>query len=1003
MADDAQSSPPNSNFSGINPGELFALAMNAQPSGGARGWQPPSVEELQQALPQYEIVALAGRGAMGAVYKAWQKSLDRHVAIKILPPEFTGSDADFASRFKREAKATARLSHPGIVAVHDAGETPGGLLYFIMDFVEGSDIHQLLKAQGRLPPDEALTITARICEALAYAHGKGIIHRDIKPSNVLVDAEGNVKVADFGLARISNADASLLTASDMAVGTPDFMAPESQLGSAHVDHRADLYAVGVMLYQMLTGKLPRGRFDPPSRAVPGLDRRLDAIVDRALQNDRDARYSSALELRSAVEPVLAQTIARRKTGALSAPRSRKTIQLLLAAFGLILAAGAIYWVRARVPLPSSGTLAGTGWTIAGSAPDRAPWRDALAQSPLKEVIASAERTAQGWLLPPGNHWRFPPAPLGPSALRWRGVVRAGWPAFLVSTSDEHFYVLDVNPQNRRPGLTERIGSGSKLLAEGKALADSMPRPGEVSEVTLVRTGGRLFMSINGQEAVVAPDPAPGSARFGLVTRSDLEFATLSLAYIDLTGLSEPEALQLVEGGSRSPQRDQKKVSAVPPVLPSPSGPGDPPAPVLLSGRWVTVVATLPDLPADIRSKFTMDASGTWIIPNNSALGILLPHAAIRDGGLRAVFQRQPPKLSMLHVRRRGKPENREVYLFGFANSRVTAQIAHYRAERFSDGNNTRSILSRNLAAIPEGSEYTLEFIAIGSTLIGRINGQTVARERDTALAEGGMTLLASEPFRNLQVINLDGLSEPEALQLVEGGSRSPQRDEKKVSALPPVLPSPSGQGDPPAATGAGAPYPQVDAGGKVTYPVGVWTRLWTAGEEAAKVERRDGEWLLLKSNSHGRMTGPGLTLPLTNVGLRARFRGQRVKEDDFPQINLRSGGRTSLNLYIVPGGDKLQIRRAHADGGLAALAEASLRAKLRPAPREYAVEFYAIGSRLIGRIDGQTLTAELPEATASGGVDLLSADADYLRDVEVLNLDGLPEAEARKVIGVEKP
>ena len=200
-------------------------------------WQPPSPEELQRDFPQHEIRGILGRGGMGAVYKGWQKSLERHVAIKILPPGFDDGVSDFTERFKREAKAMAQLKHPGIVAVYDAGETADGLRYFAMEYVEGTDVHQLVGAQGRLSPERALNIAAQVCAALGYAHDHGIIHRDIKPANIMIDADGQVKVADFGLARSVAGEGAKLTAANLVMGSPDFTAPEAftpEIGRAHV-------------------------------------------------------------------------------------------------------------------------------------------------------------------------------------------------------------------------------------------------------------------------------------------------------------------------------------------------------------------------------------------------------------------------------------------------------------------------------------------------------------------------------------------------------------------------------------------------------------------------------------------------------------------------------------------------------------------------------------------------------------------------------------------------
>ncbi|MCB1077692.1 MAG: serine/threonine protein kinase, partial [Verrucomicrobiae bacterium] len=177
-------------------------------------------------LPAYDVEAMLGRGGMGAVYRAVQRSLKRTVAIKVLPPT-ADDELKFAERFRHEAETLARLNHPGIVHIHDFGETTNGLLYLVMEFVDGTDVHQLIQANGRLSEDYALAVTAHVCDALAYAHSRGIVHRDIKPANVLIDQEGNVKVADFGLAKMVDPTFdSGLTMSNVALGTPDFVAPE---------------------------------------------------------------------------------------------------------------------------------------------------------------------------------------------------------------------------------------------------------------------------------------------------------------------------------------------------------------------------------------------------------------------------------------------------------------------------------------------------------------------------------------------------------------------------------------------------------------------------------------------------------------------------------------------------------------------------------------------------------------------------------------------------------
>jgi hypothetical protein len=256
----------------------------------------PSAAELGQYFPQLEILGLLGQGGMGAVYKARQVKLDRLVALKVLPP-FAGQDPAFAERFMREARALARVSHPQIVAVHDFGEA-GGMFYFLMEYVDGLNLRQLMQS-GRVPPEQALPIVGQICDALQFAHEEGIVHRDIKPENILLDQKGRIKIADFGLAKIVEpAPGKLtLTGSRQMMGTPHYMAPEQIERPQTVDQRADIYSVGVVIYEMLTGELPLGHFALPSQKA-AVDERLDAIVLRALAKDPEQRYQKVSDLKT---------------------------------------------------------------------------------------------------------------------------------------------------------------------------------------------------------------------------------------------------------------------------------------------------------------------------------------------------------------------------------------------------------------------------------------------------------------------------------------------------------------------------------------------------------------------------------------------------------------------------------------------------------------------------------------------------------------------------------
>jgi hypothetical protein len=265
------------------------------------GFVPAPVEEIAKLFPQLEIIGFIGKGGMGAVYKARQPSLDRFVALKVLPPT-SASDPGFAERFNREARALARLNHPNIVMVHDFGRA-GALHYLLMEFVDGGNLRQV-EAAGRLAPEQALAIVPQICDALQYAHNEGIVHRDIKPENILLDKKGRVKITDFGIAKILGltVEKEPLTGARDVMGTPHYMAPEQVEKPRTVDHRADIYSLGVVFYEMLTGELPLGKFAPPSRKVQ-VDVRLDEVVLHALEKEPELRYQQASQVKTAVENI----------------------------------------------------------------------------------------------------------------------------------------------------------------------------------------------------------------------------------------------------------------------------------------------------------------------------------------------------------------------------------------------------------------------------------------------------------------------------------------------------------------------------------------------------------------------------------------------------------------------------------------------------------------------------------------------------------------------------
>ncbi len=258
-------------------------------------------------LGGYEVGETLGSGAMGTVYRARQLSLDRTVAVKVMSADLVTQD-EFILRFRREAAALAALSHTNVVSIIDRGHADDNW-YFVMEYVDGPTLRRLL-AQGKLRIDQLLNLALKIGRGLDYAHGKGVVHRDLKPENILLadgGPEGYVpKIVDFGLADLLYSDRSFvnLTGSRISMGTVNYMAPEQRQDAGRVDQRADVFSFGVLLYEMLCGSLPLGRFPEPSQKNPAIDRRLDTVIMRSLEIDPRRRYPRVRPMLDVLESVL---------------------------------------------------------------------------------------------------------------------------------------------------------------------------------------------------------------------------------------------------------------------------------------------------------------------------------------------------------------------------------------------------------------------------------------------------------------------------------------------------------------------------------------------------------------------------------------------------------------------------------------------------------------------------------------------------------------------------
>lgn len=1020
-------------------------------------------------LSSYEVTGILGRGGMGAVYKGIQRNLDRPVAIKVLPETFSkgGDELNFVARFKQEARAMAKMAHPAIISVYDFGETENGQLYFVMEFIDGMDIHQYAKAHGgKLPQEHALNIVAHVLDALEYAHHMGIVHRDIKPANILINREGRVKIADFGLAKKfgSGADQSqpALTMSNVAVGTPDFVAPESLEAGRVVDHRADLYAVGVMLYQLLTGRLPRGQFKPPSEAVPGLDPRLDAIVSRAMQTEPEDRYPNAAAVRADLDVIFSRPMARVEAGAETedipvavpvttsvkegakpagtavkavtgrkpgpgntrsvrpsvpvgkemARPNRLPLFLGLGAVALLVVGLSSYWMygggrpqkiwsKAEVPMQASSMpeLPGNP-PLPKTSPEAPKVEKPAKNSPLSVLAKTSPPTippnaASDEKFPPGQWVKIlPPGSALPPEAQWKDgwiVAKGSELPILLRVPNRSFTqvgfkaVLQKNEDgtgNGRLGLRHHDKEGNDLFratqisdifsgklwlsiqTHSKGSYVSQPLKTATAEFSgetprlleFAAVGERLILRIDGKLLASAEDAKPQA---GDVLLTQFRGRIRDIEVINLDGLPEAEALKLA--GIDAQGNDLRTAtSALPSITNQSSFP---------PGQWVKVFTQFEELPDDLRnSNSGVKFDDGWIRFTPGQPKRIPIFNANANCGVRARVQRLTDK-----------PQNRTTLVLRSDGTEISPFYRLYCANQLlvatkQSRDDTSYLFQAPIDDLPNGvGEYTMEFAVVGSNLIGRFGSQIPRVARGADLTGGISFITGEEAVRDIEVINLDGLPEAEALKIL--GIDEEGKNLRAPASSPPSITK------------------------EAPFPPGQWVKVFTkfedlptslqAPEKGVKIE--DG-WIHL-----GNVASNWLYLPNelpSNCSVRATYRGGDPNDGSIIVRAQQTGQRYQVRLQA----GKLLLQ-ARDNDVFRTLAQADSTIAIEPASDSFTLELAAIGNKLVARMGSQMVQATIDPSHASGKNYLLGSQP--LRDIEVMNLQGLPEAEALRLIGID--
>ncbi len=935
------SAPLPSLLQAIPPDQMLARAMASvkMSTAGAHGWEPPTPAEVARLFPNYTDFEMLGRGGMGAVYKACQTSLDRCVAIKLLPLEIS-VDRDFADRFRREARAMAKLNHPNIISVFDFGQTSEGHLYFVMEFVDGAMLHDLIHKADPLPPGEALGLIEQVCDALAYAHGKGIVHRDVKPSNVMVEREGRVKVADFGLARLTDAASAEqwgTTMTGIVMGTPDYMSPEQKRGS-HVDHRADIYALGVMLYEALCKETPQGAFELPSQRC-GVDKRLDAVITKSLKQQADARYQSTLEMKTAIAAIRPAVT---KADAKKAPAKAKSNGApTIAAPPAPKQPTSIKPTKSKAPIFVAvavvlALLAGGAWFLHSPKPKREDDLSPTAERKEASSTAAAEAwrpavlargswvtNEEGLVLQKQGNWKIQNAPSRDGAVRVRMVYSPDfWSFHLVARKQgdqQYLFGLSAHKLQRR--------DGGSFVSPDRLRAKMEPVLVAGQEVTfeLRVVGHQLTGTIDGQVVAEAEDDHLAAGDFAVEWGNQDRLVLRSLEVLNLD-VAVPAAT-----AAQTPAPGEPVPPALPRVPPGASAISPP-----TMGNPVELIPLI-DVKRD-------GVAGTWLLENGVLKGeggyarLMLPFTAPAEYDFRVRFSRQSGKAVAQRVVHAG---HAAMWLMGaFGNDLWTFEQINGQAGR------------ENSKAIKTGLEDGRTYKSIVK----------VRREAVQVAVDGKLVYERATDGTDFSTVPAWAFPDPTKLGIgCQGTATFQQITVTPMAGSPAVSPPVQGASAPPAAW-----QPLIPNKGWVTNAEGILLTqndLWLAKNSPA----RDGAVRLRASFDPARFASLRLLV--------------RSRDGAFYQFGYSADSQKAI----------IQQKVGGTFSPMAKVRLTPLSPALQPGA-EVVLEFRVVGERLIGRVNGQ-IVAEADGATLPGGnvgLSKGSGDAVQLKSVEVLNLDAAP-------------